>query len=34
MYENWNQERITYTWFCQESAELDGAMQEIKTKYL
>ena len=34
MYENWNQERITYTWFCQESAELDSAMQEIKTKYL
>ena len=34
MYENWNHERITYTWFCQESAELDKAMQEIKGKIL
>lgn len=34
MFESWNHERITHTWFCQESAELDKALQEIKTKYL
>jgi|TARA_X000001382_G_scaffold49327_1_gene33399 hypothetical protein len=34
MYENWNHERVAHTWFCETSAELDKAMQEIKTKFL
>ena len=34
MYENWNHERVVHTWYCQESADLEQSMQEIKTKFL
>ena len=32
MRESWNHERITDTWFCQESAELDDFILTIRAK--
>tara|TARA_R100000234_G_C4952182_1_gene157848 strand:- start:114 stop:410 length:297 start_codon:yes stop_codon:yes gene_type:complete len=34
MYENWNHETITRTWFCKESTELDDFILTIRAKGL